>query len=631
MKTNRDQRVKRKLPPQDVTKPDRSQPLLRTASDNFTDQLLADLRTHQIELKMQNEELRRAHLDLEESRDRYLDLYEFAPVGYLTLSDKGIILDMNLTSSILFGRERRKMLNRHLARAISPEDSDRFHRMLGHVTNQAERTTFELKLRRADDSVFHAQLDCMRLARDGVPPVVRVAITDISERKRAAAEIENLAYYDSLTGLPNRRLLIDRLRQSLAAYSRTLQHGAILFVDLDDFKSLNDTEGHDVGDLLLQQVGSRLVSCVREGDTVARLGGDEFVVMLQGLSENSAEAVHQSRVVGEKILAVLRRPYLLADYRYCGSGSVGVALYGRSQDSVEELLKRADLSLYRAKDAGRSALRFFHPEMQTAVNGQSVLEAELRQALENGEFLLHYQPQMTREGKLIGAEALLRWQHPRRGLLLPLEFIPVAEEKGLIESLGLWVLETACLRLLDWSARAEMAQLALSVNVSAYQFSRPEFADQLLAIINRIGLDPRKLVVELTESVMLGEVDLTIATMSRLKGRGLRFSLDDFGMGYSSLKYLKDLPLDQLKIDQTFVHDLLVGSSSSAIVLAILGLGQSLGLTVIAEGVETVQQRDFLASHGCLVFQGLFFARALPMEDLLSIASSQGTYMESGQ
>ena len=217
MKTNRDQRVKRKLPPQDVTKPDRSQPLLRTASDNFTDQLLADLRTHQIELKMQNEELRRAHLDLEESRDRYLDLYEFAPVGYLTLSDKGIILDMNLTSSILFGRERRKMLNRHLARAISPEDSDRFHRMLGHVTNQAERTTFELKLRRADDSVFHAQLDCMRLARDGVPPVVRVAITDISERKRAAAEIENLAYYDSLTGLPNRRLLIDRLRQSLAA------------------------------------------------------------------------------------------------------------------------------------------------------------------------------------------------------------------------------------------------------------------------------------------------------------------------------------------------------------------------------------------------------------------------------
>ena len=631
MKTNRDQRIKRKLPPQDVTKPDRSQPLLRTASDNFTDQLLADLRTHQIELKMQNEELRRAHLDLEESRDRYLDLYEFAPVGYLTLSDKGIILDMNLTSSILFGRERRKMLNRHLARAISPEDSDRFHRMLGHVTNQAERTTFELKLRRADDSVFHAQLDCMRLARDGVPPVVRVAITDISERKRAAAEIENLAYYDSLTGLPNRRLLIDRLRQSLAAYSRTLQHGAILFVDLDDFKSLNDTEGHDVGDLLLQQVGSRLVSCVREGDTVARLGGDEFVVMLQGLSENSAEAVHQSRVVGEKILAVLRRPYLLADYRYCGSGSVGVALYGRSQDSVEELLKRADLSLYRAKDAGRSALRFFHPEMQTAVNGQSVLEAELRQALENGEFLLHYQPQMTREGKLIGAEALLRWQHPRRGLLLPLEFIPVAEEKGLIESLGLWVLETACLRLLDWSARAEMAQLALSVNVSAYQFSRPEFADQLLAIINRIGLDPRKLVVELTESVMLGEVDLTIATMSRLKGRGLRFSLDDFGMGYSSLKYLKDLPLDQLKIDQTFVHDLLVGSSSSAIVLAILGLGQSLGLTVIAEGVETVQQRDFLASHGCLVFQGLFFARALPMEDLLSIASSQGTYMESGQ
>lgn len=631
MKTNRDQRVKRKLPPQDVTKPDRSQPLLRTASDNFTDQLLADLQTHQIELKIQNEELRRAHLDLEESRDRYLDLYEFAPVGYLTLSDKGIILDMNLTSSILFGRERRKMLNRHLARAILPEDSDKFHRMLGHVTNQAERTTFELKLRRADDSVFHAQLDCMRLARDGVPPVVRVAITDISERKRAAAEIENLAYYDSLTGLPNRRLLIDRLRQSLAAYSRTLQHGAILFVDLDDFKSLNDTKGHDVGDLLLQQVGSRLVSCVREGDTVARLGGDEFVVMLQGLSENPAEAVHQSRVVGEKILAVLRRPYLLADYKYCGSGSVGVALYGRSQDSVEELLKRADLSLYRAKDAGRSALRFFHPEMQTAVNGQSVLEAELRQALENGEFLLHYQPQMTREGKLIGAEALLRWQHPRRGLLLPLEFIPVAEEKGLIESLGLWVLETACLRLLDWSARAEMAQLALSVNVSAYQFRRPEFADQLLAIINRIGLDPRKLVVELTESVMLGEVDLTIATMSRLKGRGLRFSLDDFGMGYSSLKYLKDLPLDQLKIDQTFVHDLLVGSSSSAIVLAILGLGQSLGLTVIAEGVETVQQRDFLASHGCLVFQGLFFARALPMEDLLSIASSQGTYMESGQ
>ena len=425
-----------------------------------------------------------------------------------------------------------------------------------------------------------------------------------------------MAFYDPLTGLPNRRLLLDRLRQALVACVRTQRHGAIFFVDLDNFKLLNDTHGHDLGDLLLQQVAHRLKNCVRESDTVARLGGDEFVVMIEELNETQAEALAQAKRVGNKILVSLNERYHLAGHQHHSTLSIGVALFNQNRESAEDLLKRADLALYRAKTDGRSTMRFFDPEMQAEVTTRTLLDADLRRGLHEGQFVLHYQPQVDDAGRLTGVEALSRWEHPERGLLSPGEFIPLAEENGLIKFLGQWLLETACRQLTAWSASPHTAHLTISINVSPREFCDPEFVRRMLATINRIGANPRRLLLEFTERVMLGPVHETISKMSALKARGVRFSLDDFGIGYSSLTYLKTLPLDQLKIDQSFVRDILTQPNDAAIARSIINLGQSLGMTVIAEGVETDGQQNLLAEMGCRAYQGFLFGRPGPVEDL---------------
>ncbi len=440
-------------------------------------------------------------------------------------------------------------------------------------------------------------------------------LTDITLRKSAEDEIRHLAFYDPLTRLPNRRLLLDRLHQALASCSRKERQGALLFIDLDNFKALNDTLGHDIGDLLLQQVALRLAGCVREGDTVARLGGDEFVVMLEDLSGNAEEAATQTTVVGEKVLAMLNQPYLLVGNEHYSTPSIGVTLFGGQRETVDDLLKRADLAMYQAKAAGRNTLRFYDPAMQANASARAELEIELRQALQQHEFLLHYQPQVDEAGRVTGAEALVRWQHPRRGLLLPAEFIRLAEETGLIVPLGDWVLETGCDQLVAWAAQPATAHLTLAVNVSARQFHRPDFVGQVLAALARSGADPHKLKLELTESLLLEDVEDVIAKMTALKGHGASFALDDFGTGYSSLSYLKRLPLDQLKIDQSFVRDILTDSNDAAIARTIVALAQSMGLGVIAEGVETEAQRELLARQSCHAYQGFLFGRPLPVED----------------
>lgn len=438
--------------------------------------------------------------------------------------------------------------------------------------------------------------------------------TDITERKAAVLEIEHLAFYDSLTNLPNRRLLLDRLKQALATSTRSGREGAILFIDLDNFKDLNDTRGHDKGDLLLQHVAQRLITCIREGDTVARIGGDEFVVMLEDLSESPLEAATQAEAIGEKILAILSAPYTLDGNEIHSTPSIGITLFADHQDTVDELLKRADLAMYQAKAAGRNTLRFFDPDMQAIVSARAVLETNLRQGLGEHQFLLYYQPQMDRDGQLTGAEALVRWQHPRRGLVAPDEFIPLAEATGLILPLGKWVLEAACSQLVSWAAQMKTAHLSLSVNVSARQFRHPDFVDEVLAILAHTGADPHKLKLELTESLLLDDVEDTIAKMMMLKERGVGFSLDDFGTGYSSLSYLKRLPLYQLKIDKFFVRDVLTDPNNATIAKMIIALAESMGLTIIAEGVEIEAQRDFLASSGCHAYQGFLFSHPLPLE-----------------
>jgi diguanylate cyclase (GGDEF)-like protein len=455
--------------------------------------------------------------------------------------------------------------------------------------------------------------------------VVRLRILSGQRRERelqqlqaAHDEIRNLAFFDPLTGLPNRRLLLDRLQQTLAASVRNNRKRALLFVDLDDFKTLNDTLGHHIGDLLLQEVARRILASIREVDTVARLGGDEFVVLLQDLSELPEDAAAQAKIIAEKILATVHQPYLL-DSRECrSSSSIGITVFGNPQDSTNEVLQQADIAMYQAKAAGRNTVHFFAPALQAAVNARAEMEEDLRQAIKTNEFRLFYQAQVDR-GVLIGAEALIRWQHPERGLLPPDEFIPLAEQTGLILSLGDWVLETACKQIAAWATRKNTAHLTVAVNISARQVLNPDFVKNVLTTLERTRANPRNLKLELTESMFVDDLEDVVAKMTELKSHGLRFSLDDFGMGYSSLAYLRRLPLDQLKIDQEFVRDILVDSSSSAIAQSIISLSKAMGLSVIAEGVETEGQRDFLAGLGCHSFQGFLFSGPVPWEEFESL------------
>lgn len=457
--------------------------------------------------------------------------------------------------------------------------------------------------------------------------------TDITARKAAEEEIRNLAFFDPLTQLPNRRLLLDRLQQAIASNSRSGKNGALLFVDLDNFKSLNDSLGHDMGDLLLQQVAQRLLGCVREGDTVARLGGDEFVVMLKGLHENVVEAAAQTEAVGEKILSALNLPYRLAFHEYHGTPSLGATLFNQHRSEIEDLFKQADIAMYQAKKCGRNALRFFDPRMQDSIDLRVALERDLRKAIENLQFQLYCQIQVDNSGHPYGAEALIRWLHPERGLVSPAQFISLAEETGLILPIGQWVMDTACAQIKAWEKDETMRNLILSVNVSAKQFHRPDFVAQIQSTVQRHAINPDRLKLELTESMLLETVDETIASMQALKATGIRFALDDFGTGYSSLQYLKRLPLNQLKIDQSFIRDLADNDDDKAIVGAIIAMAHSLNLNVIAEGVETEEQRKFLVEKGCPYFQGYLFGRPVPIQEfepLLKMAANGASSASPG-
>ncbi|MYM67871.1 EAL domain-containing protein [Pseudoduganella sp. FT55W] len=453
-------------------------------------------------------------------------------------------------------------------------------------------------------------------AADGKPMRMLGTRMDISARKLAEAEIAHLAFYDGLTNLPNRRLLLDRLHHAIAKAARGGNHGAVLFVDLDNFKSLNDTMGHDMGDRLLEMVAFRLSEVTRESDTVARLGGDEFVILLEDLGEDQQQAMGNAAAVAGKVLDSLSRCYTLDAHELRSTPSIGVVLFGAEHHTINDLLRQADMAMYEAKAAGRATFRFFDPHMQVALDASATLEADLRFALQRDELRLYYQPVVGHSGSITGVEALLRWQHPQRGLIPPGDFIPQAEKSGLIVELGQWVLEAACRQLVQWAGSADNAHLSMAVNVSARQFRQPTFVDQVLAVLERTGADPRLLKLELTESMLLTDMDDVIAKMTTLKAHGVGFALDDFGTGYSSLSYLKLLPIDQLKIDRSFVHDMLLTRHASSIVRAIITLAYSMDLAVVAEGVETRDQWEALEAFGCNAFQGFLFGRATPVAEL---------------
>jgi len=827
--------------------------------------LLHELQVHQIELEMQNEELRSTQQQLEESRDRYIDLYDFAPVGFLTLDDKGLIAQANLACASLLGVDRTRLNHRRFDSFVSPQERDSWHRHLLHVSTCEEAQTIELALTRHDGTSLHGRLECERSLQSDDVTGVRIALMDITKRhqayqalqeseellrgsqliaglgsyvldiksgiwksnaildglfgidetyehtiegwvaiihpeernsmrdyfvnevlgkgrifdkeyriirlvdgairwvhgygkvmwdahgvavkmlgtiqdvteykvtdekiriaatafesqegmvitdvagtilqvnkaycaitgyteaevvgnnprmmqsgrqnvdsykqmwssilhngfwegevwnkrkngevypehliitavkdvagktthyvgtltditlsREAADEIKHLAYYDLLTRLPNRRLLHDRLKHALIASTRSGRHGALLFIDLDDFKTLNDTLGHAIGDMLLVQVGQRVESCVREGDTVARLGGDEFVVMLEELSENSIEAAVQTKAIANKILSLLNQPYLLAHHECHSTPSIGAILFMGHQQGSEELLKHADIAMYQAKKGGRNRLCFFDHSMQEAVTARAALEADLRRALDRHQFQLYYQIQTDGSSTPLGAEALIRWRHSKRGLVNPVDFIPLAEESGLIIPIGEWVLDTACAQLSLWQQAIMTRDLVISVNVSARQFRQDNFAETLKSMLQRHAVKPSLLKLELTESMLLENVDELIDKMHTLKEIGVRFSLDDFGTGYSSLQYLKRLPLNQLKIDRSFVDEIATDSNDKAIVRTIIAMAHGLSLDVIAEGVETREQLELLMENGCTSFQGYLFGRPVPVEE----------------
>ena len=568
-------------------------------------------------------ELKRADTALRDSEARNRAINQSAYDAIITSDSVGHIVGWNLGAQRIFGYTESEAMNQPVTQLIPERYRAQHLAGMDRIGSGAEAhvigKTVELPGLHQDGSEFLLELSLAKWeTTEGW--FATAIVRDITERKNAEREIVRLAFSDPLTGLPNRRLLMDRLRQALAVSARHQSQGALLMVDLDNFKDVNDVLGHEQGDLVLQQIAQRLGSCIREGDTVARLGADEFVVLLAQLDQNPLEAAMEAEVVGNKVLDALKQPYQLNGSEMPCTASIGVTLFGAQHEDTVEPLKRAELAMFQAKDRGRNTLRFFDPKMQAVVASRVAMEASLRDAVAKDQLVLHYQPQVAGQGQVTGVEALLRWRDPKRGMVSPAEFIPMAEETGLILPIGNWVLQNACKQLTQWASQPRMAHLTMALNVSARQFHQRDFVDQVLMTLDRTGANPHRLKLELTESVLVEDVEGVISKMTALKGRGVTFSLDDFGTGYSSLLYLQRMPLGQLKIDQGFVRDILINPNDAAIAKMIIALAASLGLTVIPEGVETDAQRDFLAGLGCNNFQGYLFSRPLPVQEFEAFA-----------
>lgn len=527
--------------------------------------------------------------------------------AFVTLDHEGRFTYLNRESVQLLNVQSHELLGQRIWQKLD-KSNRRMHREIRVALTSGKRVEFE--------EFYPALGKWLEVRAHPFEDGVAVYFRDITQRKVAKQEIEHLAFYDALTQLPNRKLLMDRLQQTLTSSVGHCRIGALMFIDLDHFKVLNDSLGHAKGDLLLQKVATRLIGCVRHTDTVARLGGDEFVILLTDQGTCAQEAHERSKTVGEKVLAALSESYDLAGYQHHATCSIGITTFSRHNESIGDLLKQADLAMYEAKAAGRNAVCFFNPQMQAAAIANAALNVELRQSLRNQAFLLHYQPQVDRHGVMSGVEALVRWRHPERGLVFPDAFIAQAEESGLILPLGKWVLESACTQLAAWAKHPATEKLTVAVNVSVRQFRHPGFVDLVMNTISQAGVKAERLKLELTESLLASHMDVTIARMGILKDAGVTLAIDDFGMGYSALSCLKHLPLDQLKIDRSFIRDVLTDPNDAAIARTIIRLAQSLGLDVLAEGVETQAQRELLARFGCERYQGQLFCGALPIKEL---------------
>ncbi|MBA5604522.1 EAL domain-containing protein [Duganella sp. FT3S] len=545
--------------------------------------------------------------------------------GMLVTDANGVILRVNKAFTAITGYDSHEVAGKTPAVLSSGRHGPDFYKTMWQSLRVRGRWDGEIWNRRKNGEVYPERLTVTAVRNaDQLATHYVASLSDITLSKAATDEIKNLAFYDPLTRLPNRRLLLERLKQALHVLGRSHSINALMFIDLDNFKTLNDTLGHNVGDLLLQQVAERLQACLRECDTVARLGGDEFVVLIEGLDIDPMGAATKTEMVAHKILASLNQPYQLAHHNCRSTPSIGITLFADHRQQPDEVLVQADIAMYQAKKAGRNGMRFFDQQMQDNITARAQLEEQMCLALEQDQFRLYYQVQVDQQGRALGAEALIRWERADGSFVSPAQFIPLAEETGLILPIGDWVLEQACAQLHAWQADARTRALVLAINVSARQFRQHQFVEHVRHALARYRLPPGVLKLELTESILVDNIEETIATMKELKALGIKFSLDDFGTGYSSLQYLKRLPLDQLKIDQSFVRDLATDGSDQAIVSTITGMAASLHLDVIAEGVETELQRQRLEAAGCRHYQGYLYGRPLPLAEFEQLVQRCG-------
>ncbi|MES2356433.1 MAG: EAL domain-containing protein [Pseudomonadota bacterium] len=570
-----------------------------------------ELSVYQIELEMQNQELRETQQKLEDVRDHYADLYDFAPVGYATFNTQGVIEEINLTGASWLGRPRHELIGSPFSRWLDAKSLPTFFKHLQRVFRHgnsgpvADEVTLQCTQHQQREVMLESAPICNKKHNS---LICRTALMDISERKKNE-HIQYLAYYDQLTGLPNRMLLQDRLMQAISGSQRANTPVALLFLDLDRFKNINDSLGHAAGDLLLQETAQRLQRCVRKIDTVARLSGDEFILVLPEIANTV-----QVRVVIEHIFNAMTVPFYIAGHKLTLSASVGISIYPDDGTDVQSLIRNADAAMYHAKKDGRNRFRFYTEDMNIRALEALSFENSLRRALEGESLEVHYQPQVdVLSGRIIGLEALIRWYDPAVGWIPPMKIIPFAEERGLIEPIFDWVLRTTCEQSRAWQ-NAGLTPIPIAVNICALQVRQKGFAKKIARTLESTGMDARFLELELTESVLMQDSEATIAMVRELQHMGLQLSIDDFGTGYSSLSYLRQLPINKLKIDQSFISDVTTNPDAAAITSAIISMAKNLKLRALAEGVETKEQLSFLQAQKCDEIQGFYFSEALPPE-----------------